>query len=220
MSTTSDHVSEDDDKGFCIVNNREQLQDVLSGRTLFKAAASTSEVNTAICEALRLSDSPEPKEDKAADRELLDKLYKNLDRQGDDLEEMMDRFGKALEVIDKEMDQIISKTFKNAKEGRPFQLKPAAEMTENSHGWLTVLNNAKKELEDTRVLSEPSNCGEHVTLHWTACYDNNCQTHMSSKEGANWFLKKPRRRQQNLMRVPPLSKNVTKHLLGNGTISW
>ena len=60
MSTTSDYVCEDDDKGFCIVNNRELLQDVLSGRTLFKAAASTLKVNAAIRKALRPSNSPEP----------------------------------------------------------------------------------------------------------------------------------------------------------------
>ena len=220
MSTTSDHVSEDDDKGFCIVNNREQLQDVLAGRISVKQAASTSEVNAAIREALRPSDSPEPKEDKAAERELLDKLYDDLDRQRDNLDKMMDRFGKALDVIDKGMDQVITKAFKDAEKGRLFQLRPAGETADDPQAWLTALNNAKKKLEDTQVPSEPSDCVEHVRLHWTACYDDDCQTHMSSKEGANWFPRKPRRRQQSLMRVPLLLRNVTSHPSGNGTISW
>ena len=120
MSTTSDHVSKDDDKGFCIVNNREQLQDILAGQISVKQAASTLEVNAAIREALRLSDSPEPKEDKAAERELLDKLYDDLDRQGDDLDKMMDQFGKALDVIHKGMAQVISKAFNDAEERRLF----------------------------------------------------------------------------------------------------
>ena len=220
MLTTSDHVLEDDDKEFCIVNNRKQLQDVLAGQISVKQAASTSEVNAAICETLRPSDSLEPEENKAAERELFDKLYDDLDRQGDNLDKMMDQFGKALDVIDKGIDEVISKAFKDAEEERPFQLRPADKMTKDPQAWLTALNNAKKELKDTRVSSEPSDHVEHVRLHWTTCYNDNCQTHMSSKEGANWFLRKPKRRQQSLMRVLPLLRNVTKHPSGNGTISW
>lgn len=34
----------------------------------------------------------------------------------------------------------------------------------------------------------------HDTLSWTACYDDNCFVHMSSRDGAGWWPQKPRKR--------------------------
>lgn len=34
----------------------------------------------------------------------------------------------------------------------------------------------------------------HDTLSWTACYDDNCFVHMSSKDGAGWWPQKPRKK--------------------------
>jgi len=44
----------------------------------------------------------------------------------------------------------------------------------------------------------PTTNPEHASLNWTECYDDNCQIHMSEKDGANYFPRKgrhsPRRR--------------------------
>jgi len=34
----------------------------------------------------------------------------------------------------------------------------------------------------------------HDQLSWTACYDDNCFVHMSSKDGAEWWPQKPKKR--------------------------
>ena len=33
----------------------------------------------------------------------------------------------------------------------------------------------------------------HRLLHWTSCYDDDCLTHRSDKEGANWYPQEPRK---------------------------
>lgn len=33
----------------------------------------------------------------------------------------------------------------------------------------------------------------HAGLHWTACYNDGCGIHMSAKDGAGWYPKKPRK---------------------------
>ena len=38
---------------------------------------------------------------------------------------------------------------------------------------------------------------EHMRLSWTACYDDNCTTHLSDKQGSGWFPRKPRRKAGN-----------------------
>ena len=34
---------------------------------------------------------------------------------------------------------------------------------------------------------------KHANLSWTTCYDPDCQTHLSDKEGSRWFPKKPKK---------------------------
>lgn len=34
---------------------------------------------------------------------------------------------------------------------------------------------------------------KHVNLNWTACYDLDCQIHLSDKKGSRWFSKKPKK---------------------------
>jgi hypothetical protein len=38
-------------------------------------------------------------------------------------------------------------------------------------------------------LDQAEQANKHASLSWTACYDDNCVTHRSDKEGANWFPK-------------------------------
>jgi len=40
-----------------------------------------------------------------------------------------------------------------------------------------------------RELDEAVATRNHASLSWTACYNDNCPTHRSDKEGANWFPK-------------------------------
>jgi hypothetical protein len=41
-------------------------------------------------------------------------------------------------------------------------------------------------------------------MSWTACYDDNCLTHLSEKEGSGWFPRKPktRKREQGTENIP------------------
>jgi hypothetical protein len=41
----------------------------------------------------------------------------------------------------------------------------------------------------------------HNTLGWTACYDDDCLTHINEKNGAGWFPRKPRRQEFNMMTI-------------------
>jgi len=47
---------------------------------------------------------------------------------------------------------------------------------------------------------------EHKKLHWSFCYKDSCQTHLSSKMGSGWFPSKPRkpRKEFNMMSIQPL----------------
>ena len=50
-----------------------------------------------------------------------------------------------------------------------------------------------KQLNATQTKAKP----DHATLSWTGCYDNNCYIHLSDKQGLEWFLKRPQRKQLN-----------------------
>ena len=39
---------------------------------------------------------------------------------------------------------------------------------------------------------------DHVQLSWTGCYDDDCQLHLSEKEGSGWFPRAPRRHERGL----------------------
>jgi hypothetical protein len=34
---------------------------------------------------------------------------------------------------------------------------------------------------------------DHVTLSWTACYNNQCLVHQQDKDGVGWYLRKPKK---------------------------
>lgn len=48
----------------------------------------------------------------------------------------------------------------------------------------------------------------HENLSWTACYDDECQTHLSEKTGSGWFPKKSSKRSKRSKKrsVTPYSK--------------
>jgi len=42
---------------------------------------------------------------------------------------------------------------------------------------------------------------KHGTMSWTACYDDNCYTHLGDKQGAGWFPRRPKNKRVNVVRV-------------------
>lgn len=55
---------------------------------------------------------------------------------------------------------------------------------------------------------------EHALLSWTGCYQDDCQVHLSDKDGSGWFPKKPRR-QRNRRDVSPATTDDVGHVARN-----
>ncbi len=68
---------------------------------------------------------------------------------------------------------------------------PVSQIT--NHPQETLGSNASKEREISHTGQEL----EHANLHWTACYNDDCQIHKSSKEGSGWYPKKNKNKNKN-----------------------
>ncbi len=53
----------------------------------------------------------------------------------------------------------------------------------------------KKPQQERKEVAATNTRVVHDALSWTACYDNMCWTHMSSKDGAGWYPQKPKKKQ-------------------------
>ena len=202
-STTSEPISEDDE-GFCIINNPKQLEDVLTGRTSVKAAASTQEVNKAIEYYLQPCESPDEIDAKA------EELLSEAECQTNTFETMMDRLQDMMNQHDATLDAYMERANREAQRKSQWPNDPADETTKplnvrpNEEG-----QSSQSSKEPSRVSYEPYDRVPHVQLHWSGCYDDTCQIHQSSKANNNWFPKRPRLERQNATTGS-----------GNGNILW
>ncbi|KAL6689604.1 hypothetical protein J3F84DRAFT_314917 [Trichoderma pleuroticola] len=54
------------------------------------------------------------------------------------------------------------------------------------------------EPKENRAINTIRPSANHDILHFSACYDDKCQTHLSDKQGSGWFPKGPKKRVQTL----------------------
>ncbi len=61
----------------------------------------------------------------------------------------------------------------------------------------------KKSQQERKEVAATNTRIVHNTLSWTACYDNMCWTHMSSKDEAEWYSQKLKKKQNSYNMLRP-----------------
>ena len=74
----------------------------------------------------------------------------------------------------------------------------------------SVEKNISKLRREDAILKERR---EHGLLSWTACYDDGCLVHVSEKDGASWYPRKPKKNKSSKQRTQETDS-------GNGKIFW
>ena len=89
-----------------------------------------------------------------------------------------------IDAVHKKQDKREEKKCFNC--GKPGHFSRACRAPRKKVTWKPTLE-GKKEINAVN-----QETGNHASMSWTACYDDNCQTHQSNKNGAGWYPKEPR----------------------------
>ena len=92
------------------------------------------------------------------------------------------------------------------------EVQGAGPWSEELNHQLTILNNSYWAVSNEywrirngeRTVEE--NTSNHATMSWTVCYDDNCNVHLSDKQGSGWYPTRPRRQLNVIQRRAGLQR--------------
>lgn len=181
------------------VETREELLEVLNGKGSYEAPATTTQLNEAIKTTFR-PPTPYPRQEDEDEcgwtelgRQQFDEMIAGLDRMG--------RIPGAWDMTNQP-----EKTSEERMFERDSQLGEIVEGVLGSTASQT--SNIPTLRREDATLRESN----HACLSWTACYEDDCQIHISEKEGSGWYPKRPRK--------PKRQQQPTQEEPGKDIIFW
>lgn len=168
------------------------FQDVLDGKKQGKTPAATAEVNTAVHRSISQrprtphSSSTEEVENDGNKDHNMDEMLKRsrfLDEEDAKIwKEKMTKIASLFAKANKFVDYLEQNN--SSDEGRK------SELNEHMERIMQILNRKPEIYHGTE--RQDTDQEKHDKLNWTGCYNDDCQTHYSSKENSGWFPRRPK----------------------------